>query len=83
MTTTIEPRQYVGYDCRPGDIIVIPNFQGKGLDHALYVKTTCSTAIVLIGPDCNFVTFTYDDLAKIKAYYIWLRPVAGPPSIGQ
>lgn len=79
----VEPRQYVGYDCRPGDIIVIPDYQDKGLDHAFYVQMTCSTKTGLIGPNGECVTFPYDELVKIKAYYIWFRPVDAPPALKQ
>lgn len=74
-------KKVVKHDARPGDIIVIPDYLGKGVDHALMVADTFPDKVNLFTPVGNKAVFTYDYLYGAKAYYIWERPAAVPDSI--
>ena len=73
-----DTRTPVNYDCRPGDIIVIPNYLGGNLDHALMVLNTFPSLVDLCTPHGTTSRLAYIDLIVLRAYYIWNRPVNGP-----
>lgn len=71
-------RTPVNYDCRPGDILVIPNYLGENLDHAFMVLNTFPSLVDLCTPHGTTSRLAYVDLLVLGAYYIWNRPVKGP-----
>lgn len=75
-----DTRTPVAYDCRPGDIIVIPNYLGERLDHAFMVLNTFPGKVDLSTPTGTTIRLAYVDLLVLGAYYIWNRPVQGPPT---